>query len=65
MLFRVVGDYLKGSGFEEMVFQGKHCTPASIKGVMKGKHYNRCWPVKEAFVECVEQLYMDSMIING
>ena len=61
MFFSVIGDYLKGSGFEEMVFQGKLCTPGSIKGVMKGKHYNRCWLIHEAFAECVEQLYMDSM----
>ena len=44
-----------------MVFQSKLCTPGSIKGVMKGKHYNRCWLIHEAFAECVEQLYMDSM----
>ena len=61
MFFSVIGDYLKGSGFEEMVFQGKVCTPESIKGVMKGKYYHCCWLIYEAFAECVEQLYMDSM----
>ena len=61
MFFSVIDDYLKGSGFEEMVFQGKLCTPGSIKSVMKGKHYNRCWLIHEAFAECVEQLYMDSV----
>ena len=28
---------------------------------MKGKHYNRCWLIHEAFAERVEQLYTDSM----
>ena len=30
MFFSVIDDYLKGSGFEEMVFQGKLCTPGII-----------------------------------
>ena len=62
MFFSVIGNYLEGSGFEEIVFQAKMCTSGSIKAVMKGNHYNRCWIIHEAFAECIEQLLMEGFI---
>ena len=62
ILFSAIGNYLAVNGFEEMVFQGKLCTTGSIKAVMKGKHYNQCWIIHEAFAECIEQLFMESLI---
>ena len=58
MFFSVIGNYLQGSGFEEIVFQAKMCTSGSIKAVMNGKQYNRCWSIHEAFAESIEQLFM-------
>ena len=62
MFFSVIGNYLEGSGFQEIVFQTKMCTSGSIKAVMKGKHYNMCWMIHEAFAECIEKLLMEGFI---
>ena len=37
-VFLVIGSYLKGSGFEEIIFQVKLCTSGCIIGIMKGKY---------------------------
>ena len=52
-VFSVTGSYLKDSGFEEIIFQAKLCTSGCIKGIMNGKHHNRCWLVHEAFAQTV------------
>ena len=36
MFFSVIGSYLRGSGFEEIIFQVKLSTSGCIKGVMTG-----------------------------
>ena len=57
MFLSVIGSYLKGSGFEEIIFEAKLCTSVCIKCIMNGKHYNRCWLIHEAFAQAVEQLF--------
>ena len=36
-----IGSYLKGSGFEEIIFLPKLCTSGCIKVIMNEKHYSR------------------------
>ena len=62
MYFSVIGSYLKGSGFEEIIFQAKLYTSGCIKGIVNGKHYNHCWLIHEAFAQVVEQLFADKYL---
>ena len=48
-IFTVLGKLVKGSGFEEVVFQSSLTTSGSLNGVLSGSHYNRCWKVHEHF----------------
>lgn len=57
--FGVIGTYVTGSGFEDVLFQAGLCSSGSITGVIKGKHYNRCWLVHEAFAEALERLFLE------
>ena len=61
-VFSVIGSYLKGSDFEEIIFQAKLYTSGCIKGIMNGKHYNRCWLIHEAFAQAVEKLFADEYL---
>ena len=56
--FGVIGSYVKGSGFEEIVFQAGLCSSGTITGVISGKHYNRCWRVHESLSEAVNRLFI-------
>ena len=60
--FGVIGSFVSGSGFEEILFQAGLCSSGSIKGIISGKHYNRCWLVHEAFSEALERLFMQECI---
>ena len=59
MFFSVIGSYLKGSGFEEVIFQAKLYASGCIKGIMNEKDHNRCWLIHEAFAQAVERLFAE------
>ena len=58
-LFSVIGQYIKGSGFKEIIFQADLCSSGSIIGVSNGKHYNRCWIIHDALAEALERLFIE------
>ena len=60
--FAVIGNFLNGSGFEEVIFQTDLCSSGSIKGVISGKQYNRCWMTHEVFIEALECLFLQQYI---
>ena len=62
MFFSVIGSYLRGSGFEKIIFEAKLCTPGCIKGILNEKHYYRCWLIHEAFAQAAEQLFPDKYL---
>jgi hypothetical protein len=39
--FGVIGKIVKGSGFEDVIFQAGVCSTRSLNGVLMGSHYNR------------------------
>ena len=53
-IFTVLGKLIRGSGFEEIIFQSKLSTSGSLNDVLSGSHYNRCWRVHEHFAEALE-----------
>ena len=55
-IFSILGLLIKGSGFEEIVFQSGLSTSGSLNGVLAGSHYNLCWKVHEQFAEALELL---------
>lgn len=55
---------IEGSGFEEVVYQSGLCTPGGIRGVLSGKHYNRCWAVHELFAEASDRLFCEGYLTN-
>ena len=62
--FAIIGIFVKGSGFEEIIFQNELCSSGSIQGVISGKHYNRCRQTHGAFGEALERLFIKSYIQN-
>ena len=57
-IFNILGILVKGSGFEEIVFQSGLCTSGSLNGVLSGSHYNQCWKIHEYFAEALERLML-------
>ena len=43
--FGMMGLYVSGRGLGEVLFQADLCSSGSIRGVISGKHYNRCWKI--------------------
>ena len=41
----VIGDIIRGSGWEDIVFQSGLCSSGSLLGILNGSHYNRAWNV--------------------
>ena len=60
--FGIIGAFVAGSGFEGILFQAGLCSSGSIKGLMSGKHYNRCWLLHEAFAEALERLFLQQYV---
>ena len=60
--FGVIGCYIKGSGFEEILFELDLCSSGSINGVISGKQYNRCWYIHEAFSEALSRIFIEQFI---
>ena len=40
-LFGVIGSYVSGSGFEDIIYQLGLCQPGTVKALLKGKHHNQ------------------------
>ena len=60
--FGVIGSFVSGSGFEEILFQAGLCSSDRIKGLISGKHYNHSWLVHEAFSEALERLFVQEYL---
>ena len=60
--FAIIGKFVSGSGFEEVIFQTDICSSGSINGVMSGKQYNRSWMTHEVFAEAIERLFIQQYI---
>ena len=58
--FGNIGKYISHSGFEDVVFQAGMCTDGSLKGVISGKSYNKCWNVHEVVSEAIDRLFCDA-----
>ena len=54
--FSIIGKVVKGSGFEDIMYQVNLCSTGGIKGVLSGKHYNRSWSVHECLAEAIQRL---------
>ena len=57
-----MGSIVRGSGFEDIVFQSGLCTSGSLQGVLAGSHYNRGWTVHNAMSEALERLLMSRFL---
>ena len=53
-----MGQFVSGSGFEDIVHQAGLCASGSLKGAPRGKHYNRAWSVYEHFSDALERLLL-------
>ena len=60
--FAVIGNLIKGSGFEDVIFQGEICSSGSLNGVLSASHYNRAWAVHLAFSEALERLLLNRFL---
>ena len=60
-LFTIIGKVVKGSGFEDILYQVDLCTTGGIRGVIAGKHYNRSWAVHECLSEAIFRLFMNKV----
>lgn len=49
---------MKGSGFEDIVYQSGLCTSGSLQGVLSGSHYNRAWIIHQTVAEALERLLL-------
>ena len=64
-VFTMLGTLMKGSGFEDVVFQAGECSTGSLNGVLSGSHYNCCWTVHSVMGEALERLCMELFMNNG
>ena len=62
--FGVIGKVVKGSGFEDIIFQSGACSTGSLNGVWMGSYYNRAWTVHSAFSETLERLLNERFIFE-
>ena len=61
-LFGVIGSYVSGSGFEDVVYQLGLCQPGTMKALLMGKHYNQAWMIHEAFSEAISRIFIEKFI---
>ena len=61
-VFCILGKVISGSGFEDVVFQSGLCSSGSLKGVVSGSHYNRCWTVHSHLAEVLERLLFERFL---
>ena len=60
--FSIIGQLVRDSGFEDIVFQAGLCASGSLNGILSGKHYNRAWNVHEHFADALERLLLQTFI---
>ena len=60
--FGVIGLYISGSGFEDVIFQLGLCQPGSMTALIKGKHYNQAWLIHESFAEALSRMFIEKYI---
>ena len=63
-LFTIIGKIIKGSGFEDIMYQVGICTTDGIKAVTSGKHYNRSWAVHECLSEAMHRLFIEQVAMQ-
>ena len=63
--FGIIGCFVKGSGFEDVIFELGLCSPGCINGILSGKQYMRCWFIHEAFSEAVTRLFFEQFVLNN
>ena len=63
--FTILETLVKGSGFEDVVFQAGVCSTGSLNGVLTGSHYNRCWIVHSVIGEALERLCLELFLKQG
>ena len=61
-VFGVLGKVISGSGFEDVIFQSGLCSSGSLRGVVSGSHYNRCWTVHSHLAETLERLLFERFL---
>ena len=60
--FGIFGRFIKGSRFEEIIFELGLYTSGSIKSMIPEKQYNRCWSIHESFSKALWRLCMASYV---
>ena len=60
--FILMGKFIGGSGFENVIFQSGTCSSGSMNGVISGSHYNRSWAVHGLFSEALERLLFERFL---
>ena len=58
-VFTMLGPLVKGSGFEDVIFQAGVCSTGSLNGVLSASHYNR------VMGKALERLSMELFMNNG
>ena len=61
-LFGVIGSYVSGSGFEDIIYQLGLYQPGTMKALLKGKHYNQAWMIHEAYAEALSRIFLDKYV---
>ena len=54
----MLGTLVKGSGFEDVIFQAGVCSTVILSGCPFGSHYNRGWTIHSVMGEALERLCM-------
>ena len=62
--FSVLGSFVAGSGFEEIVYQAGLCQPGTIKSILDGKHYNRAFLLHESLAEAIFRLFQQKISLK-
>ena len=62
LYLQIIGEIVRESGFEHIVFQSGLCTSGSLQGVLSGSHYNRGWIVHNAVGEALERILLNRFI---
>ena len=57
--FGVIGCYITGSGFEDIIYQSGLCQPGTIRSVLEGKHYNRAFLLHKSLAEVISRIFQD------
>ena len=56
--FKVIGNFVKDSGFEDVIYQASVCTSGSLIGAVSGSHCNRGWIINIVMSEALERLLL-------